>query len=367
MPRQLLLSTLVTLVLLSPAVLANTVYGAAADTLLPAELGAWQQTAWERVEAPELERLGTIPGGAALLREYGCRRAERAWYRSGDLEGRVTVFEMADRSGAYGAFTLLGAPTGLLTERRIALGEAGIAGVDAALFYQGNYLVNTWGSTPARESLEHLRRLGGAQASLPTLPDYLPREGFVAGSDRYLLGPVALNLVAPLAEGDWAGFVYGAEAEAARYRVGGEEATLVLVSYPTPQIAAARLRDFEQLFNLNGAGDSRRRPVYAKRSGTLVVVVAGIESQQTAERLLDQVRYETEISWSRPAKPRPQIDWVLTIFNILVGTGLLLLFALLSGVAFGVVRLLVKRVLPGKVFDRPEDTEIIQLNLNFRP
>ena len=38
-------------------------------------------------------------------------------------------------------------------------------------------------------------------------------------------------------------------------------------------------------------------------------------------------------------------------------------YALFSGLAFAGVRLLVMRLFPGKVFDRPEDTEIIQLNL----
>lgn len=328
-------------------------------TLLPTQLGTWGQRAWEREEAPALERLAGTE--AALLREYGCMRVEQALYARGRIEWRVTVYEMQDRSGAYGAFTLLRAGG-----QSLPLGEAGARIGGRLVFYQGNYFASvesTAGAPDLPGLARHLAARNPLQPSLPTLPSYLPPEGLVAGSERYLLGPQALRRVAPLAEGDWVGFAYAAEVEAARYRLGANEATLLLISYPTPQIAADRLRDFERLFNLNGTGAPLRPLVYAKRSGTLVVFLAGVESGQEAARLLGQVRYEAELAWSEPSEPRSAESWAKTLLNISIGTGLLLLFTLLSGLAFGVVRLLVKRLLPGRVFDRPEDTEIIRLNL----
>lgn len=335
--------------------------GAAPEALLPAQLGLWQQKDWQQVGATELEQ---VAGGLApLLREYGAQRAEQAVYVRGQAEWRVRVYEMQDRSSAYGAFTLLRAEAGA----PVRFGEAGVSFHHFIDFYQGNYLVHNsfFGAFdgPDPQLVERLKRLGGPQASLPTLPGYLPREGFIQRSDRYLLGPIALAEVAPLAPGDWAGFAYGAEAEAGRYHLGRAEATLLLLSYPTPQIAAARLRDFERLFNLNGAGDPARPPAFAKRSGTLVVFVSGVTSGQDAANLLNRVRYEAEISWSETSDPRPQPDWALTVLNLFIGTGLFVVYALFSGLAFAGVRLLVMRLFPGKVFDRPEDTEIIQLNL----
>jgi len=335
------------------------VLGAAPEPLLPAQLGPWQQKDWQRVEATDLERVAGDQ--AALLREYGCRRAEQAVYVRGQAEWQVRVCEMQDRSGAYGALTLLGAG-GHVT----ALGEAGVRQGDTLVFYQGSYFVRIEGIAGAAELPGLARRLetrAGPQARLPTLPGYLPREGFIQRSDRYLLGPSALAEVAPLAPGDWAGFAYGAEAEAGRYRLGRAEATLLLLSYPTPQIAGARLRDFERLFNLNSGGDPAQPLAFAKRSGTLVVFVSGVTSGQDAANLLNRVRYEAEISWSETSDPRPQPDWALTVLNLFIGTGLFVVYALFSGLAFAGVRLLVMRLFPGKVFDRPEDTEIIQLNL----
>jgi hypothetical protein len=48
---------------------------------------------------------------------------------------------------------------------------------------------------------------------------------------------------------------------------------------------------------------------------------------------------------------------------LLLLTGLLLLFSLVSGIAFGGIRILVKRFFPNRVFDKAEDTEMIRLDL----
>ena len=347
-------------------------------SLLPTQLGTWRQVEWEQVDSTELERL--VGTQAALLREYGCRRAERAAYyvpRGGDLLPGVVVCEMQDRSGAYGALTLLRARMG---GTPVALGEAGIEGgihnpaklltMFSVKFYQGNYLVlvgTPYGVTHELERLaDHLRVQAGPQASLPTLPSYLPREGFIAGSDRYILGPLAMAEVAPLALGDWAGFAYGAEVEVGEYWLVVRNAKLLLLSYPTPQIAAARLSEFERLFNLNGTGNPRRALIYAKRSGTLIVMASGVASDVEAANLINRVRYDRELSWSEPSGGSGELPWGTTVANIITSTGVLLLFALISGIAFGLVRLVVKRLLPDKVFDRPEDTEIIRLDLTRR-
>jgi hypothetical protein len=363
---------------LSLLALASGTRNAAArePELLPEELGGWKRTEWQRVESPRLERVnqGDV---AALLREYGAQGAEEATYRRGADEGRVTVYEMADRSGAYGAFTLLGAPTGLRTYHRVALGEAGAAGVDAGLFYQGNFLVNWRKGGPLDELEEHLKRLAGAQASLPTLPSYLPAEGLVAGSERYLLGPRALAEVAPYAAGDWVGFAYGAEAVLARYRLvmtrddarwqsRRAEATLILFHYPTPQIAEERLRSFAQLFDLNGSGVAGRREVFSRRTGTLLVFVTGTDAD-SATALLERVRYERQLAWSDPIGKLTTESYVMLIIDIFVNTGLLLVLVLVLGVVVGVLRLSLARLLAVRDPSRGPEPEVILLDLQHEP
>jgi len=51
------------------------------------------------------------------------------------------------------------------------------------------------------------------------------------------------------------------------------------------------------------------------------------------------------------------------IIGIFVLVGFIALLALILGFAFGGVRVLTKKLFPDKVFDRPEDVEIIRLNL----
>lgn len=359
--------------------LAWPLAAAAQAPLLPAQLRGQQQLTWEKADATDLERLAGEQ--AALLREYGALRAEQAVYGNPPLVWRIrlTVYTMQDRSGAYGAFTVLRQK--VEPAKPVEVGEAAIfyrVGNDPRtlfrfMFHQGNYFVMTEGLVGVHNTDRWLEGVAAwlaersrEQPSLPTLPRYLPREGFVEGSDRYLLGPIALAEVAPLAPGDWAGFAYGAEAGAGRYRLGRAEATLLLFNYPTPQIAAERLRDFERLFNLNGTGDPARPLAFAKRSGTLVVFVSGVTSGQDAATLLNRVRYETEISWSETSPAQPEPHWTVTMVNLFLGTGLFVVYAFLSALAFGAVRLLIQRLLPGRVFDRPEDTEIIRLNLSFK-
>ncbi len=331
----------------------------AAEPLLPQEVAGVARAEWKEVEAVNLEAVsGDL---ASLLREYGSQGAESAVYGREPAQWRVTVHRMADRSGAYGAFTLLRG-----SGQTTTLGEAGVRNADGFLFYQGNYFVVASGRINAeslRPVASALQSRNGEQASLPSLPDYLP-EGRVPGSDHYVLGPLGLQRVAPLGPGDWAGFAYGAEAEAARYQRNGSEATLLILSYPTPQIARARLADFYQLFNLNLEGTPTAPVVFARRKGSLVVLVAGLESKETAEQLIEQVGFQPQLSWSDPHSE----DLATTVgglLNLMLGTVLLVLITLLLSLVFAGLRLGMKVWFPGRFLDKASDEE--SLFLDIRP
>lgn len=327
--------------------------------VLPAELAGWQRAEWTRVDARELESLAGEE--AAVLREYGCLRAETAAYQKGATRWQVTLFRMQDRTGAYGAHSLLrgAGPT-------LPVGEAGTRTAARLAFYQGNYFV--WADPLADQdalgALEQvLARLPEQVASLPILHTFLPAAGRVRGTEQYFLGPAALARVFAPASGDWVGFAYGAEVQLARYRNSDGEATVLLISYPTPQIAAERLRAFERLFNLNDDGDCLRPSMFARRMGTLVAFVSGPKTAAEAAPLLDGIRYQTQVSWSDPSDPRAAFNWPHTLLNLFVGTGLILLFTLLSGVAYALIRLALKRYFPGLLFDRPSDSDMIIFKL----
>jgi len=50
--------------------------------------------------------------------------------------------------------------------------------------------------------------------------------------------------------------------------------------------------------------------------------------------------------------------------NIIILCAILIAFAGIAGLAFGGIRVLVKRILPEKIFDRPEGMEFIALHLS---
>jgi hypothetical protein len=56
-------------------------------------------------------------------------------------------------------------------------------------------------------------------------------------------------------------------------------------------------------------------------------------------------------------------DLYLLILNIVVLCAILAGLAIIAGVAFGGFRILMKRMYPDKVFDRPEQMEFISLHL----
>ena len=350
----------VVLAVLVGCCLAGVPLSAAEEALLPPRLAESERDAWSRVDARELEKLAG--GEAAVLREYGAMGAERAEYTRGTSRWQVTLFHMQDRTGAFGAHSLLRGMGPV-----VPLGEAGTRTAVRYAFYQGNsfILADALADEASLGALaQHLAGLPEHVASLPILGSFLPTEGLLRGSEQYFLGPQGLARVFAPAPGDWVGFAYGAEVQLARYRLGGGEAVLLLISYPTPQIAGDRMRDFGRLLNLNGSGDPTRPPAFARRLGTLVAFAAGPKTNEAAAQLFDGIRYETKVSWSDPSDPRPQPNWAHTLLNIFVGTGVILLFTLVSGVAYGLFRLGMKHFFPGLIFDRPSDSDMIIFKLD---
>lgn len=328
---------------------------------LPPQLDGWEQTSCRQVGPRQLEQAAGEE--APLLREYGVQQSVLCGYRRESASWTVTVHRMNSRSSAYGAFTLLGPTTGAVRNP----GDAGASGGGRTVFYQGSYLAfaDAEASLGAMGELaEYLEGTGGSYSSLPILPEFLPVEGRVPGSETYILGPLALRRVAPLAAGDWAGFSYGGEAVAARYRFGGErgEVTVLLFSYPTPQITSATLRGIQDIFDLEGTLPGRPR-AFVYRAGTLIVLISGADSQATANTLAEGVQYGRVLAWSIPPEGLTATEWLGIIGDKFIGAGMMMLLAMLVTMAFAGLRYLVERLWPGKVFNRPENTEIIQLHL----
>lgn len=351
-------------ILLSLALALSCSFAMAANA--PAVLpGAF--AGWEKSESKSSADAATAdPVNAAILKEYGFSDVESARYSKAGRTIEVKAARFADASGAYGSFTFLKLPQ-MLTER---FGDQGASLNERVLFYRGNVLVQATLDRVTAMSAAEMRELSdaiplpaGPSRNLPTLPQYLPKQAYVKNSAKYVLGPLALNLVgAPLAAGD-VDFGRSAEVAVGRYSTSKGAATLMLISYPTPAIAGERLRAFEAL-NQNPPAQqdaSMAAPFTLKRSGPIVALVAGQISASEAKSLLASIHYDADVTWSEDTSFNNRLGGLLV--NIVLFSLILIGLALVAGVAFGGLRILSQRFLPGRLFDRAEAVEIIELKL----
>jgi hypothetical protein len=298
------------------------------------------------------------PTDAPVLKEYGFAGFETASYSRYGRTMQVKAARFKDASGAYGAFTYYLQPQ----MQKEDIGDKGASNNNRVLFYRGNILVDSALGQVTAMSAEDLRAMSAALpkptaaiSALPTLPGDLPKQSLIPETARYIMGPVALSrLGVPLPSG-LIDFSMSPEVEFAQYRSSNGDASLTLINYPTPQIAAERLKAI-QAAALPGT-------FYFRRSGPLVAAVSGNIPQSEAESLLASVNYDADVTWNQPTKPNPKDDPYSLVLSLVLLIAFVLGVALIFGFAFGGVRLAAKKLFPNRVFDRPEDVEIIRLNL----
>jgi len=378
-----------TIALLCLAVLFVPLSTTAADQqpVLPKTFGGW--VLQNGRDAAGAALAGELGDNFAILVESGLISSQSGTFSraaSGEKGGGVAtmaarLYRFRDATGAYSAYTFLRTADMSSSD----LTEKSAVGRDRILAVVGSLLLEL--SAPGAASLSELKTLVtllGQETPTgvyPTLWRYLPAEGFERTSDHYVMGPAALGRVFPFAEGDWLGFAQGVEAESARYHLGRDTLTLLLAVYPTPQLARAQLQEMQQRLGVKSAEEASAsggnvvelvRPVrapalYAERRGLMITIVAGARDARVARAIFNQVQYETAVTWNEPSWEAKEPPFLVMIVNILIATCLLLLYAFIAGLLFAVVRLVVKRLAPGRFFDRDEDIELIQLGLGSKP
>lgn len=335
--------------------------------LLPDEFAGWNGGHRETFGA---FNAATLAGDEApLLVEYGYEGAERRSYQKGPLVLSAEGLRMKDSTGSYGLYTYYRGEdweTRDTGEEQIATrGNQVLIRKDEALLR----LTLSAGRPPlaAADLRAFISALGTAGGGpLPTLPIRLPEQGLVRKSRRYIIGPIAFQRLASDLPPAIADFELAAEVILARYRLDGNAVTLALLSYPTPQIAAMKIRGWESTAAAGGsASPPPVKPLYARRAGPLLAFVAGAPDQALADRLLNRITYRSEVIWHQRSDQMEASNFARFILNVFLLIGLLLLFALVAGLGFGVFRVLLQSRYPNRFFDRPEEAEIIRLNINY--
>jgi len=126
-------------------------------------------------------------------------------------------------------------------------------------------------------------------------------------------------------------FDFSTEGQLAKYRTPKGEAALAIFSYPTPTMARQQLTEFQKV---PGAA--------AKRTGALVAVV--FAPDQSAEALLSQINYQASVSMDQVPplvlKPESAAKMLLAIISL---AGVVVAFCTLSGLAFGLIRVVARK------------------------
>lgn len=306
----------------------------------------------------------------AVLVEAGIAGTSYRQYRQGSNTARLSLRQFHDSSGAYEAFTFLRAPEMVFTDVSPAAAVSG----DRALLQAGNLVLDVAGlaaMSPADlQEISKWLAVTAVKTPLPPIRSYLPGRHRIPGTERYALGPVAFRAAAGALDresfiglADTAGFAAGAEAMLARYRQGRNDGVVLLLEYPTPQSAARFERHIEQAL----ASTPQPTESAVRRKGSLLSVVLQPASHAYAEALLDDVNYVTYVTWNEPSHEVTDPPWPAIIVNTILGTGVFLVAAIAFGIAFGGVRVVTKIFLPGKVFDRADRMEILQLGISSKP
>jgi len=288
----------------------------AAAAILPDAIGAFQRGTNSKPPVSDRD----------IWTEFGLKDSETAIYQNATAKFAVTAWQLQDTTGSLAAFDWQRPAAAMPSTAAKLAAET----PDSLILVHGNYLLSFAGYKPSKEEVDSLTgSLRNVDLTvLPVLPGYLPSDGLVPNSERYILGPVSLQKFAPGIPPSVAAFHFGAEAQLGVFHSPNSDAPMLIFNYPTPQIAMQRIGQFQ---NLTGA--------VAKRSGPLVALVLDPSDPDYAEKLLSQVRYQAQVTLDEyvPGRRDNIGDLVINAFILI---GILLVFSLISGFAFGGFRAL---------------------------
>jgi hypothetical protein len=348
--------------------------GATRPALAPRPMLPTVLAGWVAVEAPKTLRdaAQADPSNAAALQEYGYASGMTAHYKREGETLSLRALSFRDATGAYGAYSFYrqnGWP-------REEIGAGAASDHNRVLFWVGTTLVDanfsrigTMSGAELRELAAQLPQPEGGKALTPPILDNLPHASLNKQTTHYALGPAGYAGAGGVLPPELVGFNLGAEAVTASYSLRSNPATLTILSYPTPQMAAsqeARIRAYIKAGSHaqppwpKPLQDSDLASLEVRRTGPLVALVSGDAIPEESHNLLATVHYDSELI------SMPKESDAVKTGKFLVGITLLILIgagsAIFLGFFVGGGRALY-RVARGKPASSVYDEEFISLHL----
>ncbi len=343
----------------------------APKALLPDSFSGWVTSAAPK---PLMQAAQADSTNAAALDEYDFSDAVVTTYKRGSETLTVHALRFRDASGAYGAYSFY-RQSGWPKED---IGSGATSNHNRVLFWRGNVLVDAifshiepMSGSELRELASQLPVAGGSKALAPPILANLPQASLTPQTTHYALGAVGYAGSGGVLPPELVGFDRGAEAATANYTLRSGTATLTLIDYPTPQMAAAqetKIRDYIKAGNQARPAfpkpltDSDQASLEVRRSGPLVALVSGDAIPDESHKLLATVHYEADVM----SVPQPMESEVSKTSRLLMGIAALVVVgsaaAILLGLFLGGGRALY-RIARGKPASTLYDAEFTSLNL----
>jgi len=360
----------------APSGVAHLVLPPVPKALLPEAFAGWMTA-----EAPKkvTDAAQADPSNAAALKEYDFADAALAGYKREGETLSLHALRFHDASGAYGAYSFY-RQSGWPKEE---IGTGATSNHNRVLFWVGNVVVDATFSRISPMSGSELRELAGqlprpegGEALSPPILANLPQSGLPqlkldGQTTHYALGPASYTGSGGVLPVELVGFDRGAEAVTANYSLRSGVATLTLIDYPTPQLAAtqeAKIREYIKAGKQAQPAwpkplmDSDLASLEVRRSGPLVALVSGDAIPEESHKLLALVHYESELM----SIPQSTDSEVLKTGRLLMGIALLVVVgsatAILLGFFLGGFRALYRKA-RGKPVSSVYDVEFTSLNL----
>jgi hypothetical protein len=343
---------------------------------VPKELLPESFAGWVTAEPPKklTDAAQADSANAAALKEYDFTDATLANYQRGGETLSLRALRFHDASGAFGTYSFY-RQNGWPKEE---IGTGATSNHNRVLFWVGNTVVDANFSRIGPMSGSELRELAaqipvpeGSRALAPPILANLPQAKLDGQTTHYALGAAGYTGAGGVLPPELVGFDRGAEVVTANYTLRSGPATLTIIDYPTPQMAAAqetRIRAYIKAGKQAQPAfpkpllDSDQASLEVRRSGPLVALVSGDAIPDESHKLLATVHFESDLM----SVPQPTESETAKTGKLLLGIAFLVIIgasvAILLGFFLGGFRALY-RIARGKPASSVYDVEFTSLNL----
>jgi len=259
---------------------------------LPTEISGWRAENGDRI-FDERTIFSYIDGAGELYRAYNMQNClSRRYVKKGETNIILDVFDMGTSEDAFGVFTHD------TDGDRIDIGQDARYRPGWLSFWQNRFYVSIYleeESAAAEKAVKALGKLvasaAGESGSRPQHLNLLPQAGLDVGSIRYLHHPMVLNYHYYLFDKNILHLSPLTDAILASYRRSGEQAQLLLISYPKTLTARNALAGFREHYLPDADSGGLARLENGKWSAValydrLLTIVLEADSRPLAKNLI---------------------------------------------------------------------------------